>query len=51
MDLFISGGARKDLDLESHLNVVMQVYLEMSERKRFTGIGCVHRYNICMHNT
>lgn len=31
MELFISGGAKKDLELESHLNFVIQVYLEMSE--------------------
>ena len=51
MELFISGGARKDLDLVSGLNFVIQVYLEMSEHKRFTGIGCIHHYSICMHNT
>lgn len=31
MELFISGGARKDLDLEAGLYFVIQVYLEMSE--------------------
>lgn len=46
MELFISGGARKDLDLESGLNFNIQVYLEMSEHKRFTVIGCIHHYNI-----
>lgn len=51
MELFISGGAREDLDLESGLNFLIQVYLEMSEHKRFTGIGCIHHYNICVLKT
>lgn len=50
MELFISGGARKDLDLEPGLNFAVQVYLGMSEHERFTGMGCIHHYNICIHN-
>lgn len=51
MELFISGGAREDLDLESGLKFLTQIYLEMSEHKRFTGIGCIHHCNICVLQT
>lgn len=50
MELFISGGARKDLDLEPGLNFAVLVYLEMSEHERFTEMGCIHRYNVYIHN-
>lgn len=50
MELFISGGARKDLDLKPDLDFEVQVYLEMSKHERFTGMDCIHHYNIGIHN-
>lgn len=42
---------KEDLDLELGLNFVIQVYVGTSDHMKFTGTGCIHQCNICVHNT